>query len=96
MVTEEKLEKFILRIDRFIEELRSHEKLEVHSHINQFYYMQKMEELKLQQDNLREALKRLTVVQQHLDVNYKEIFCRWSQEARWLRRNRPRIERSVT
>ena len=84
MITEKKFEKFLNYLHEFVSALTNRQKLPVHSKINQFYYMQKIEELKLLKEQLNDAVKRMKIVQDNFDEKYKEIFCRWSKDVRWF------------
>jgi hypothetical protein len=84
VITDKKFEKFLNCLDKFVSALRSKQKLPVHSKINQFYYMQQIEELKLLKEQLNDVLKRAKFVQDNFDSKYKEIFFRWSKDVRWF------------
>lgn len=86
MTSDIRFSKLVKRLDQLVTDLRKHHNIPVHSHINQFYYMQKIEELKLLQQQLSDAAKRMKFVQDLCDEKYNEIFHRWSKDARWLNR----------
>lgn len=91
---EQKLEKFIQRIEDFILELKRNNTIPVHAQINQFFYMQKLEELKLLVTSVRENVKRLEDLEATLEVSRREIFLAWKRDARWLIQHR--LQRNLT
>lgn len=86
VTTDVKFPKFLNCLDKLVSDLRRHHKIPVHTEINQFYYMQKIEELKELKQQLTDAEKRLKFFEQNFEAKYKEIFLRWSKDARWLNR----------
>jgi hypothetical protein len=85
VITDEKLQKFLKRLDKMVFDLARNQRLPVHSNINQFYYMQKSEELKILKDRFDEELKKLMLAQEDLESLYKQVFTRWSKDVRILR-----------
>jgi hypothetical protein len=79
-----KLEKFIERLNALISVLEQRNNVQVQSRVNQFYYMQKVTELKVLEENMQEAEKRLRFLEDKLKSEYKEVYCRWKKDARWL------------
>lgn len=59
----------------------------VHREIDQFYYMQKAEQLELLQEQLKEAQERLRAVENRIDDEYRNVFLCWVKDVRWLNRN---------
>ncbi len=86
-VGEARLKKFIGRINKLIDDYR--EARFVRDHINEFYYMQKREELKVLYDQMEEAQKRLNFFKERFDTGYRDLFVRWRRDARWLNGNTP-------
>lgn len=84
MITEEKFEKILKSLDKLISDLAANQKLPVHSNVNQFYYMQKIEELKVLKERLDEEIKRLKFVEANFEEACHEVFLRWQKDARWL------------
>jgi len=58
--------------------------LQGHQHVDQFYYMQKLEELALLEDSISETLKRLKFLQERFESEYEEVYCRWRKDVRWM------------
>lgn len=86
-MTTEKLDRFLKCIEKLIDDLAANHNLPVHSKINQFYYMQKIEELKLLKEQVEDQVKRLQFVERNLEQEYTHVFTRWSKDARWLNRH---------
>lgn len=82
-----KLEKFIKRLNELIHVLgRYHNSLPIRSRIDQFFYMQKKEELKVLHNKVQEVRERLAMLEQRYDSVYKELFRDWVRDVRWLKR----------
>jgi hypothetical protein len=95
VITDDKLDKFLKHLDRLVSDLISHHDLPVHSSIDQFYYMQKIEELKLLKSRLDEEIKRMTLIREALGSAYEETFNRWRKDARWLNQRLRTLEKSI-
>jgi hypothetical protein len=87
LLTDKKFEKFLKCLDQLVVDLSSKQDLPVHTNINQFYYMQKIVELKVLKNTLEEELARLNFVQENLESVYRQVFISWSRDVRWLKRN---------
>ncbi len=84
MIQCEKLSKLIERMQRIVTHLNDRNDLVLHQQVNQFFYMQKAEELKMlldQFDDLRKSLESLTC---RIDENYSLCFAQWRKDVRWL------------
>lgn len=84
MTSCEKLPKLIERMQRLVTYLNDRNDLVVHQQVNQFFYMQKAEELRMllsQLDDLRKSLESLTC---RIDENYSLCFAQWCKDVRWL------------
>lgn len=88
MTDQHKLNKFIQRIESFILELQEKNTLLVHSKINQFFYMQKLEELKVLVASIKDGVKRLEILEESMESSQKEIFFAWRRDARWLNKHK--------
>ncbi len=84
MVSSEKLDRFITQIQSIVEDLRKHNTLTVHQHINESYYMQKEAELKLLKEQLEESKMKLEATQSRINEHYKNAFFIWRKDVRWL------------
>lgn len=69
-----------------VRDLVRHNTLTVHQTVNQFYYMQKAEELKLLQAQLEETQKKLELIQKRIYEHYLETYHKWRRDALWLNR----------
>lgn len=84
MVPCEKLSKLIERMQSIVTHLKDRNDLVLHQQVNQFFYMQKIEELKMllcQFDEINESLAALT---SRIDEHYSMCFAQWCKDARWL------------
>ena len=89
MTSKEKVEKFILKLQRLIKALDRNQDLSLHQHINQFYYMQKKEELAFLLQHLQDATTRLESISNRIDMQYEELFCHWKKDVRKARQYLP-------
>lgn len=94
MTTDVKFLKLLDCLNKLVSKLREHQKIPVHNRINQFYYMQQIEELKLAEQQLNDAVKRVKFFEELRDKKYQEIFLRWSKDARWLNQHLMREQHS--
>jgi hypothetical protein len=84
MSEQTKFSRLRLCLERFIRTLERTQNVGVHHEINQFYYMQKAEELKLLIENFEAAMQRQEKVRAALENSYNEVFCKWQKDARKL------------
>ena len=80
----EKLSRLIERMQRIVTHLNSRYDLVLHHQINQFFYMQKIEELKMLLSQFEETRKSLDALTARMDAHYILCFVRWRKDARWL------------
>lgn len=79
-----KLTKLVDRLQHFSSRLEIIKDLNVHQHINHFYYMQKKAELLALSEQIEEAKKRLSGLIAFMDKEYTTVFFQWSHDIRWL------------
>lgn len=80
-MTASKYKKFIDRIREMVVILILHRRnLTINSNISEFYYMQKLEELKFLLYENAGTSKML------LEQEYEKIFCQWKRDVRLLRK----------
>ena len=72
------------RVKRLLILLHVNNELGIHKAIDNFYYMQKAEELRLIKEQLIEAQSALERVQQNACQHYMELFVQWRRDVRWL------------
>lgn len=56
----------------------------VNRELDKFYYMQKLAELRLLDDNLYEALERVRVMMAGRYDTRREVMMRWKKDVKWL------------
>ncbi|MBX2956199.1 MAG: hypothetical protein KF846_08580 [Cyclobacteriaceae bacterium] len=84
MDTPEKLSKLTEKMQQLVNRLHARQDLILHERVSQFFYMQKIEELKIladQFDTLKTNLDNLT---QHLHEHYSLCFSQWCRDVRWV------------
>jgi hypothetical protein len=79
-----KVAKLIPRLRCLVATLEGQHDLIVHRQINQFFYMQKSEELKILLAQAEEAQWKLKMAVDRVDTKYAEVFYQWQKDARWL------------
>lgn len=84
MIPREKLTKLIERMQRIVTHLNDRYDLVLHQQVNQFFYMQKIEELKVLLSQFDETSKSLEMVASRIDEHYSLCFAQWCKDARWL------------
>jgi len=80
----EKLSKLIERMQRLVACLNDRNNLVVHQQVNQFFYMQKIEGLKMLLSQFDDLRKNLEVLTSRIDETYDLCFEQWRKDARWL------------
>jgi DNA repair ATPase RecN len=86
--------KLYVRVQKLVDMLsENHRNLHVHSKINEFYYMQKVEELKQLEESITNAYQsimnareRLESLKHNYDAEYAELYYRWKKDVRWINR----------
>ncbi|MDZ7646006.1 MAG: hypothetical protein U5K54_01850 [Cytophagales bacterium] len=84
MIEPEKLPKLIERMKRLVTRLDDRNDLVIHQHVNLFFYMQKIEELKALSGQVQEVRKILESLTCRVEENYHHCFTQWRKDARWL------------
>ena len=75
MAANSKLEKLTASIKILLDTLSSHPKsLHIHSKVSEFYYMQKLEELRLLQESIKESVNRLKVLEDKFELTSKQVY----------------------
>jgi tetrahydrodipicolinate N-succinyltransferase len=62
----------------------NHKNLHVHNNINEFYYMQKVEELKQLEESITDAYLRLESLSSKYHAEYTQLYFNWKKDARWI------------
>jgi hypothetical protein len=86
MIDPAKVTKLISRLRCLVECIEGQHDRLIHQRVDQFYYMQKTEELKLLLELVEEAQRKLELLTCRMDANYSEVFHRWHKDVRWLNR----------
>jgi len=71
-------------MQRLVTYLNERDNLILHQQVNQFFYMQKIEELKMLLRQLEEINKSLDAVTLRIHAHYSLCFAQWSKDARWV------------
>lgn len=72
------------RLESLASRLSKNKEYIVHRRINQFFYMQKIEEMKILLGQFEEAAQRLEDVRRRIEENYIATYRTWSLDVRWL------------
>jgi hypothetical protein len=84
-ISADKIDRFIRLLLKMVRTLQANQNLAIHQHISESFYLQKIEELKLLREQLTEALHNVERIQGRLHDHYKNIYCQWKKDLRWLR-----------
>ncbi|PZR02896.1 MAG: hypothetical protein DI539_27305 [Flavobacterium psychrophilum] len=84
MIDHEKLPKLIERMQYLVTYLNDRNDLVVHQQLNQSFYMQKIEELKLLAAKFDEIKKTFDTLASGIEEKYNLCFEQWRKDARWL------------
>lgn len=84
MIEPEKLLKLIERMQHLANYLNDRNNLVIHQQVDQLFYMQKIEELKILLSQFEEISKRLETLRSRIDENYSLCFAQWCKDSRWL------------
>jgi hypothetical protein len=82
MIEVSKVTRLIVLMQRLIKTLERNQELTLHRAIDQFYYMQKSEELRVLLDNFEHSKLRMETIATTMDCHYREIFCQWRKDVR--------------
>ena len=87
MVKDEAVEKLVQKIASLISTLEQSSELSVHSTIEQFYYMERVAEIKFLNEQMQDLEARLEMLKSARELRYFELASRWRVDARWLHRH---------
>lgn len=65
-------------------QLEVHQDLVVHQKINQFYYMEQIEELTMLVEQSEAAYRRALMFSRWMEASYRAAYAKWQKDARWL------------
>ena len=80
----QKLAKLIERMEALVTYLNDRSDLMAHQQVNQFFYMQKIEELQTLLRQFNDATERVEMLAFRIDQSYRLCFAQWRKDARWL------------
>lgn len=87
MINPQKCLKLVQRLERLISTLEKNNERVIHFTINQFFYMQRIEEIRMVLEQFVEAKMKLEAATSWLDENYVSTYHKWRKDARWLNRH---------
>lgn len=85
LVSVEKLDKMIVRLAKLVQELDTSFDIGLHNRLDQSFYMQRLEELKLLRMQLEAATLNLQQVQGRVCAHYDYVFKAWREALRKIR-----------
>lgn len=85
METSEKLSKLTEKMQQLVNSLNARQDLVLHERVNQFFYMQKIEELNVLADQFHRLKSSLDNLTYHLQEQYRLCFTQWCKDVRWVR-----------
>jgi hypothetical protein len=88
----EKCVKLIGRLQDLASRLAKNNEYIVHRRISQFFYMQKIEEMKILLEQLEEAGLKMEDVKRRIGENYIATYRTWRFDVRWLNNHEPNEE----
>lgn len=84
-VNPEKCKRLVIRTSSLVNDMDRTKDIVIHQHINQFYYMQRNEELMILVKMLGEPGADRAAIASFIESKYREIFFVWRSDIRWLR-----------
>lgn len=93
--TEKRLQKFLVKLQALSAQLHLEKSVGLHQAINQFYYLQKAEEVKFLIDKLQKLEAEQARLARMIETSYCQIYDHWRKDVRELsnhHRNKTRIQ----
>lgn len=78
----------LLDATAFVSQLRNDIDIAVHQRIDQFYYMEKCEELRVLSERIDELRSRIVLIENHRACCHEEVTARLTSDKAWLRNHR--------
>ncbi|MEP2669066.1 MAG: hypothetical protein ABJH04_08730 [Cyclobacteriaceae bacterium] len=69
---------------KLIKQLEIHQDIAVHKKVNQFYYMEQIEELTMIIEQSEAAYKRALMFSRWMEASYLTAYENWQRDARWV------------
>ena len=80
--------RLVTQLEEMGDELRKHYlDMEISSHISDFWYMEKISELKFLREHLDQSLKRTKELRMLMDQVYRQTGAKYTQDIRWLKKH---------
>jgi len=83
----DKIQRLIDVINRLVRHVDRHRSLTITHRIDDSYYMQKSEELRLLLEKLMEHEEKMRLLQSRICSRYQEVFYQWKGDYRWLNKH---------
>lgn len=85
MTSYTRVRKLIQRLRHMTSLLVEHRyNLVVHREIDQFFYMQREEELRMLLEEVEKAADQLAEIRSKIELKYQQAYCRWCKDVRWF------------
>jgi len=95
-LTSHQLEKLMLRFQHMVSALAVKKDIRLHANIDQFYYMQKLVELRLLVSILKGAHPDETLLHQKINDRYRNMYCTWKKDVRFFGRYMRTAQHNLT
>jgi hypothetical protein len=79
-----KIRKLVQKLEYTVCMLTTHKDLQVHQKVNQFLYMERVEEMKFLVQELEHLAHRLSFLESVLERQYVHAYCAWRRDIRFL------------
>lgn len=79
-----KFTKLVEKLEILAKQLDREKSLEVHHHINQFHYLEKVAELKILLDQHQALEMKMDKLAERLECESKKAYLQWRKDIRWL------------
>lgn len=84
MYPEKRLQKFLEKLEALSTQLYREQSVGLHQAINQFYYLQKTEEMKYFLAKLRELEEQQARLAKMIETEYSQVYQQWRKDVRVL------------
>lgn len=86
MIHPQKCLKLVERLERLASDLADNNEYAIHSRINQFFYMQRAEEMKTVLERFQEGNEKSAAATRWIQAHYPSTYHQWRKDVRWLNR----------
>lgn len=84
MIDRQKCQKLVERLERLASDLADNNEYVIHSRINQFFYMQRAEEMKMVLGQFQEGKEKSEAATRWMQEHYPSTYHQWRKDVRWL------------